>query len=371
VEELGIKELEDVILECQKGISANQARQLRAMALLSRKSGSEFDADQIALLLRWPPGWATNRLALACRMADVLAASLAALEAGAIDLYKAESLSDVTRGLTLEQAREVEAIVLRKAPEQTGLAMRRYARRVVARVDPEGARSRAAVRKSHRRATLVPEDDDMATMSVYVTADKAVAVKNRVDRLALSAKGPDDSRSLDQRRADVVCDLLLGRHSAVQAQIYVTVPITTLMGLDDQPGELSGYGPITAGLVREVTPDSTWRRLLTDPKSGTLLDFGNQLYPAPSEFRRFVETRDKTCCSPGCLQPADRCGIDDFGQSSGGTAAPGRGGLMCARHRRMKQHPDWIFAEGEPGTLTVTSPTGRTYTRGPQPVYPV
>jgi hypothetical protein len=53
--------------------------------------------------------------------------------------------------------------------------------------------------------------------------------------------------------------------------VSVIVPITTLLGLDEHPGELVGYGPIPAPLAREIAAEGTWRRLLTDPASGTLL----------------------------------------------------------------------------------------------------
>jgi hypothetical protein len=36
----------------------------------------------------------------------------------------------------------------------------------------------------------------------------------------------------------------------------------------------------------------------------------------------------------------------------------------------MKQHPDWTLAQSSPGTFVLTTPTGRTYTREPEPVYP-
>ncbi|MGH8836580.1 MAG: hypothetical protein ACRDWG_16525, partial [Actinomycetes bacterium] len=55
------------------------------------------------------------------------------------------------------------------------------------------------------------------------------------------------------------------------AQIQVTVPATTLLGLTDIPGELAGYGPITAEVARRIVAHGTWRRLLTDPASGQLL----------------------------------------------------------------------------------------------------
>lgn len=39
--------------------------------------------------------------------------------------------------------------------------------------------------------------------------------------------------------------------------VSVIVPITTLLGLDEQPGELVGYGPIPACVAREIAADGT------------------------------------------------------------------------------------------------------------------
>jgi hypothetical protein len=92
----------------------------------------------------------------------------------------------------------------------------------------------------------------MAKLYAYVPADKAVAINLRVDKIVRLVKTPQNDRALDQRRADVVCDLLLGRPSNVQVQLQVTVPTSMLMRLDDQPGELAGYGPITADVDRRA-----------------------------------------------------------------------------------------------------------------------
>src|SRR6185503_12962815 len=48
--------------------------------------------------------------------------------------------------------------------------------------------------------------------------------------------------------------------------IQVVVSADTLLGLDDQPAQLTGYGPITAQTARRLAADEsgTWRRLLTD-----------------------------------------------------------------------------------------------------------
>jgi hypothetical protein len=42
-----------------------------------------------------------------------------------------------------------------------------------------------------------------------------VAIKLRLDKIARLVKTPQDDRTTDQRRADVVCDMLLGRKSNV------------------------------------------------------------------------------------------------------------------------------------------------------------
>jgi hypothetical protein len=54
--------------------------------------------------------------------------------------------------------------------------------------------------------------------------------------------------------------------------IEVLIPITTLLGMDDDPCELTGYGPIPATMARHIATNGTWRRLLTDPVNGTVLE---------------------------------------------------------------------------------------------------
>ena len=50
----------------------------------------------------------------------------------------------------------------------------------------------------------------MAKVYAVVPAEKAVAIALRVDKIARQTKTPDDTRTMDQRRADVVCDLVGG-----------------------------------------------------------------------------------------------------------------------------------------------------------------
>ena len=117
-----------------------------------------------------------------------------------------------------------------------------------------------------------------ATRSVLDTADTRPPSDAPTD--AQSAARVKDDRTAEQRRADVTADLFehilrngldwLGRRLPDQHRrrphIEVVVPASTLLGLDDDPAELTGYGPIPAEMARRIARDGTWRRLLTDPR---------------------------------------------------------------------------------------------------------
>jgi hypothetical protein len=60
------------------------------------------------------------------------------------------------------------------------------------------------------------------------------------------------------------------------------MPFSTLIGADDQPCELVGHGPIPADLAREIAADAVLKRLVYNPLSGTVLDYGRTTYrPRP------------------------------------------------------------------------------------------
>src|ERR1041384_1252402 len=233
-----------------KQIAYWQAQLFRLLADYAELcDGDEFSDAEIAALLKWKPSFAFSQIAMARELVAKLPNTLDAMEKGEIDLYKARVLHDQTLPLTVEQAAEVEERVLGKAADQTGPQMAQRARRVVMRVDPEGHAERAAQRKAQRAAGIDLMEDDMARLWAFLPADRAVACHLRVSKIARQAKTAGDSRTMDQLRADVVADLLLatpGNESPVKVELHVTVSAATLMGVCDQPGELTGYGPITA-----------------------------------------------------------------------------------------------------------------------------
>ncbi|MEV6237057.1 DUF222 domain-containing protein [Lentzea sp. NPDC051838] len=362
----------DALTYHQKQIAYHQAQFLHVLADHAITcEGDEFFEAEIAAAMHWTTRWASDQIITALEMVTRLPQTVDALEKGEIDFYKARVLHDKTMPLSPDHAAEVEARVLVKAPNQTGAQMRQLTNRVVMRVDPEGHKDRAERRKAERCTGIDKLEDDMARLFAYLPAGLAHKCFERVDTIARAVRNPKDPRTLDQIRADVVADLILATRdgaSSVKTEVYVTISAATLMGLSEQPGELAGYGPISADLARELAADATWRRLLTDPVSGAPLEFGTSTYRPPAALRRFIWTRDRTCRFPGCMRPSHESDLDHTIPFPKGPTSEANLGAFCRYHHRVKHRSTWEVAQKKPGKFTFVSPAGKTYTREPEPV---
>jgi hypothetical protein len=155
-----------------------------------------------------------------------------------------------------------------------------------------------------------------------------------------------------------------GRRPSIQ----VIVSLSTLLGLDEEPGDLTGYGPITAYTARALAADQsgTWRRLVTDPVTSQLLDFGTTTYRPPQALADFLIARDGVCVHPTCNHAGYRSDIDHIqSASTGGPTNPANTAILCRRHHRLKHQTAWNYTANNNGTYTWTSPTGHHYQNQP------
>jgi hypothetical protein len=154
--------------------------------------------------------------------------------------------------------------------------------------------------------------------------------------------------------------------------VSVIVPITMLLGLDDQPAELVGYGPIPADLAREIAAEGTWRRLLTDPVSGALLDYGRTTYTPPAGLAGFVRARDVYCRNPICRQRAATADLDHtIAWDEGGTTCQHNLWAGCRHDHRLKTFaPGWTVDQYPDDRITFTTPTGHVYASHPHDYRP-
>ena len=162
----------------------------------------------------------------------------------------------------------------------------------------------------------------------------------------------------------------------VRPQIRITIAATTLLGLDNLPGHLEGYGPIPADVAARIAADATWRRLVTDPVTGILTDHSTTTYQPGKLLRQAVTARDQTCTFPQCDRPArwaDLDHIDPFDHDLDTTTLPlGTPGQtratnlqpLCRAHHLAKTHHGWNpVRDPDTGITTWTAPTGHRYIR--------
>ena len=111
----------------------------------------------------------------------------------------------------------------------------------------------------------------------------------------------------------------------------------------------------------------TWRRLVTDPVGGTVIDVGRTRYRPPAGLADLVRTRDRACVFPTCQTPAERCDIDHLtAWSQGGTTSLDNLVVLCEAHHRLKHTPGWALTRDQAsGTLSWHTPDKTVYQRHP------
>ncbi|HEY2273277.1 MAG TPA: HNH endonuclease signature motif containing protein, partial [Jatrophihabitantaceae bacterium] len=175
-----------------------------------------------------------------------------------------------------------------------------------------------------------------------------------------------DGQSLDVMTGGATPKGRKGRKGR-RSRIQVTVALSTLLGLDQQPAELAGYGPIPASVARKLAgdPNSTWHRLVHD-EVGDLIDYGRAVYQPPQDLVDFVTARDHTCRGPGCNRDSRSCELDHVRDwANGGATSHDNLGPECGRHHHLKHDCGWNVERNPDGTYTWTSPTGQTYDKPP------
>jgi len=334
----------------------------------------------------------------------------ALVRAGRLDVYSASQILDLLASVTdrtlipeLEDqiVRRLLATTASDASRASGFGLvgtnptrtRALVRRLVARAEPE--RTDEDFKRAYARRRVVTDAGDsaeaagMGTLWLTHSVDRIRAIHHRLGLVARSLPA-EDPRSMDQQVADLACDILEGRlavdtctslleegaPAAIRPtglrrriQINVTVPIQTLMGLRDDPGETLTGEIVPASLARRlaVDPDSVWHRMLTD--QGRCVELSTEAYTPTTAQKRTIIARDRTCVGVGCNHAADTCDIDHGrAWAAGGETRETNLGSLCRSHHRSKDGGGpFHLRQPRPGTFHWTFPSGHTYTTTADP----
>ncbi|APF33089.1 hypothetical protein BO218_01810 [Microbacterium paludicola] len=239
--------------------------------------------------------------------------------------------------------------------------------------------------------------DGMSDVTATVPTVIAVGMLDRLTQMGQSVKdarvagagagaaaGPDaasadeaaDTRTMDQLRADILGDLVLGGApvvdpfygtdragglGAIRARVQVAVTAETLMGRDENPAEAVGAGLIDADTARQLAGQvGEWDRLFIDPVTRTPVEIDT--YRPTASMKKLLVARDQHCRFPGCRRAAIRCEIDHtVDHALGGHTHIFNLAHLCQRHHSMKQFTKWEVRQLGGGVLEWTSPLGRVY----------
>jgi hypothetical protein len=362
----------------------------------------ESEREDVSSALRLSAGTAQMRIDVARTLVNHLPQTCSALATGEISPAHAtviakETASAIRDGLSEFAVFSIEERAISYAEFHTPSQVAQQVRTAIAKFAPDTFEEVVERARDSRRVSCYNDIDGMSTVVAILPAEDAQTVMKaieafivRSDRMESSSRGEGtttkdsrsadaggegvtvkDSRSADMKRADALTtiagfalaskleDVALHRRPIT---INVTIDLPTLLGLSENPGQLAGYGAIPASVARALASDGKWRRFITDPQTGVLLDYGRQTYEPPQGLIDFLIARDRTCRFPGCRRSAALSDLD-HAQSweDGGTTSLDNLGALCRRHHQLKTHGGWKIESRADGSCTWTSPLGKIY----------
>ena len=379
----------------------------------------DAEREDVATALRMSTGTAQIRIDVARTLVNHLPNVCSALAMGEISPAHAtviarESASAIRDGMGPAHIYSIEQSALAYAEFHTPTQVANKVRTTIAKLAPEPFEEIAERARDTRRVSCFREVDGLSTIVAILPAEDAQIVMKAIENfihaqvanesITLNAHGvngvggvgaagvgaagvgaahaasdfandsdvqPGQHRSMDMKRADALTSIAAWslQQNTVDVKLHrrpvtvnVTIDLPTLLGLAENPGQLAGYGAIPASVARALASDGKWQRFITDPQTGTLLDFGRESYEPPQALVDFLIARDRTCRFPGCRHSAARADLDHAKSwESGGETSAANLGALCRRHHRLKTHGGWKLKSHSDGACTWTSPLGKIY----------
>jgi hypothetical protein len=342
---------------------------------------SEVHVEHELAVARHTSRYAAGRaIEVARAMATTFPGFAAALAAGEVTEVQCKILVEKTRVVADDTVlMEIGRRVVPKAKRLSPGEFAGEVAKVIARLDRDAA-ARAKKARATRRVWTQQLDDGMGYLGLVHewSTIRAIAktVQEEGDCLRLErggaaavVEGVEDAVA-DACRADAFAARVLGTanedgsitwdKSQVAVTVNVVMDLPTLRGESDQIALVDGQ-PVPAEIGREYAAFATWwRRLVTDPVDGHLLDYGTKTY-LPDKLRRFVLARDGGCRTPGCTTQAEsRMQMDHANPFPNGRSCPCNCGAHCTTCHQLKtagyatiddSHADgsctWVTAWGQ------------------------
>ncbi|WP_157063386.1 HNH endonuclease signature motif containing protein [Luteipulveratus mongoliensis] len=401
--------LEGVETDMSLDLGQQESRSTRRTRLGLARTAA---ATELQLLSGLPLTQCRERIGFAGAVGDRTEGLQRRMAEGELSWWRASILFKETRHLPSPVASKVIDRVLRPVAgdDRTPLSHQTFRRRLSRQITLAESASEVAARRrkeavDQRDVRTSPGAHGVAQLEITASAERTYAAQQRVTALARTARAAGDPRTLAQLRSDIATDLLvhgqvagdavLGK--APQAHVHVIAHLASLMATNHgavsvrppKPssgrvvavspaigqgiGEVPGHGFLTADQVRELAfaEGSIWRRLVTDPLTGAVIDAASTYRPTAA-MRQHVQARDQRCRAPGCEHPAMECDIDHNVSWRPDTESPGQGAThvtnLRALHRAhhiAKTRRWWTSQQHDDGAVTWSTLSGQQITTRP------
>ncbi|MCI0141363.1 HNH endonuclease [Arthrobacter bambusae] len=350
-------------------------------------------AAQVALARRESPAKGSRLLGLAKALVTEMPRTLAALDTGQLNEWRATLLVKETACLSAEDRCAVDEELAADTGTFDGAgdkAILAAARAAAYRRDPRTVTERASHAATERHVSLRPAPDTMTYLTALLPVAHGVAVHAALSRHADTLRNAgEDTRTRGQIMADTLVERTTGTPAGISGvEIQLVMTDRTLFQSDAEPARLPGYGIVPARWARSLLSGSSghgtsapgqtedgqagpghnhdlkvWlRRLYTAPGTGELVGVDSRARLYPPGLRRFIQARDDTCRTPYCDAPIRH--IDHIiPWHHGGTTNLTNGAGLCEACNHTKELPGWTARTGI-GTrhvLDIRTPTGHTY----------
>jgi hypothetical protein len=391
-----LRDFEDV----KSAAAAKQARIAVAYDLARRQEqaaagvpANELGAGvgaEIALARRESPARGGRVLGLGKALVTEMPHTLAALESGQLNEWRATLVVKETACLSVEDRCAVDEEIAADTGTLSGAGDRAIIAAVRAasyRRDPQSVVKRASHAVIERTVSLRPAPDTMAYLTALVLVAQGVAAYAALTHQANTIKPSGDERPRGAIMADSLIDRITGTpagYTGIDIQLVMTD--RTLFQGDSEPARLTGYGIVPAEWARKAvleaalgsesagtaapsagTTDSSelniWlRRLYTAPADGELVRMDSKTRLFPPGLKRFLQVRDGTCRTPYCDAPIRHYDHIVPWHNDGPTTSNNGQGL-CEACNHTKEAPGWASkpVPGPRHTVELRTPTGHTY----------
>ncbi len=217
-------------------------------------------AAQIALARRESPAKGSRLLGLAKALVTEMPHTLAGLETGQLNEWRATLLVRETACLSAADRSAVDEELASDAGRFSGAGDRAVIAAVRAaayRRDPRSVADRASHAAAERHVSLRPAPDTMCYLTAFLPVAEGVAVHAALTKHADTSRSDGDPRSRGQLMADALVERTTGTAGGISGiEIQLVMTDRTLLQGDSEPARLPGYGVVPGGWAREIAvPD--------------------------------------------------------------------------------------------------------------------